>query len=67
MQNSEMIKFFYLTILEKIMMSLLVVLVSLLAFSSYEEKSKYGNFINAIQNCSEESHFHPHRPTTSRD
>lgn len=57
----------FLTIPEKIMLSLLIVLISLLAFSSYEEKSKYGNFINNIQNCSEEAHFHPHRQTTSRD
>jgi cell division protein FtsL len=60
-------KLFYLTMLEKIMLSLLIVLVSLLAFSSYEEKHKYGNFINNIQNCSEDSHFHPNTSITSQD
>lgn len=60
-------KLFYLTMPEKIMLSLLIVLISLLAFSSYEEKNKYGNFINNIQNCSDEAHFHPHTPITSQD
>lgn len=60
-------KLFYLTVLEKVMLSILIVLVSLLAFSSYGEKNKYGNFINHIQNCSEDSHFHPNTQTTSQD
>lgn len=60
-------KLFYLTILEKIMLSLLVVLISLLAFSSYEEQHKHGNFINNIQNCSDKPYINQHIRPISQD
>lgn len=49
------------------MLSLLVVLISLLAFSSYEEQHKHGNFINNIQNCSEKPYINQHIRPISQD
>lgn len=50
---------------EKIMMIILIVVTVLLSLFSYSEKSKYGSFIDSLQNCSEETHIHQQSESTS--
>lgn len=47
-------KLFSLVLLEKLMLSILMILICLLIFLSYKEQSKHIQFIDSIQPCTTE-------------